>query len=107
RCRLLLLPGPPQLEYWELVHMEHVTTTWHPSSGVLPAPRWLPSGGQVVIPTASPEPVSSPRWSARQSPPADSEDLRTWAQTTKWKERVRLALPWRLGLLDRAMRSRW
>ncbi|MEM1182988.1 MAG: hypothetical protein AAGM22_31895, partial [Acidobacteriota bacterium] len=107
RSRLMMLPGPPHLDYWEVQHVEQVTTTWSPSSGVLPPPRWLPSGGQVVIPTPYPEPVSFPKWPARSGPSADAQGLENWAQNTKWGERVRLALPWKLGILDRAMKGRW
>lgn len=32
---------------------------------------------------------------------------RSWAKSHRWPDRVRMALPWKWGLLDRAMRGRW
>jgi hypothetical protein len=30
-----------------------------------------------------------------------------WARRATWGDRLRLALPWRFGLLERAMKGRW
>jgi hypothetical protein len=43
-----------------------------------------------------PDPATSPH-----------AELAAWARQARWRERVRLGLPWRWGLLDRAMKERW
>ncbi len=38
---------------------------------------------------------------------AQARDVRSWASERSWADRARLALPWRAGLLERAMKNRW
>jgi hypothetical protein len=40
-------------------------------------------------------------------PEASASDIQHWAETHGFRDRVRLALPWKWGLLARAMRGRW
>jgi len=38
---------------------------------------------------------------------ARAKELRQWVESRRFVERLRLVLPWRWGLLERAMRGRW
>lgn len=64
------------------------------------APAWVTDTGslpQPVLPVAGSEPV----------PPATSEGIKEWVESHGIRDRIRLALPWKWGLLNRAMRGRW
>jgi hypothetical protein len=106
RLRLLVLPAPVECEFREVCEVERVDTLWRPRAGLLPAPRWIPSVAREPAPPHA-ETVRLP--SRRYSPPsaAPRVALEDWARRVPWPERIRLALPWRWGVLERAMRGRW
>lgn len=107
RLRLLVLPGPAESEYWEIREVEGVTTSWSPDTGILPAPRWIPTVAHEPL-AVSPEPVFLPR--RRFIAPTSGSvrlALETWARRSRWYERMRVVLPWRWGMLERAMKGRW
>jgi hypothetical protein len=59
-------------------------TPWIGSRPMLPTPRFA-VGGSVDV----------------------ADGVKLWAASHGWSDRLRLALPWRWGLLERAMRRRW
>lgn len=61
---------------------------WRGSLGLLPRPR-LPRGGPGL--------VTRPAGTARN---VSGDRVRAWAGATRWADRVRLVLPWRLGLAE-------
>ncbi len=62
--------------------------------GPLPLIKMIPTAAKVEAKTTRrPEPAVV--------------DARTWARRHRWSDRVRMALPFKFGLLDRAMRGRW
>ena len=67
---------------------------WVTDTGSLPSPEPF---GQAAPVTAAP---------AYQHPPGEAS-IKHWAETHGFRDRVRLALPWKWGLLNRAMRDRW
>lgn len=107
RLRLLVLPAPADAECWEVREVDRVSTFWSPRSGVLPAPRWTPVVTKEPTRTR-PDPLSPPRRRFVFRPAMSAQiGLKAWAQRSRWFERLRLGLPWRWGLLERAMRGRW
>lgn len=107
RLRLLVLPASPECEFWEVYEVQRATTFWSPRAGMLPAPRWIPSVTREPSPPHA-EPVRLPHRRFIAPPRPDRRiALEGWARRSRWLERARLALPWRWGMLERAMRGRW
>ena len=78
----------------------------NPRSPLLPA--WVTRTGNL------PRPNLGGLSDIEQEPPEDAIDyqseegqIRRWAETHGFRDRVRLALPWKWGLLNRAMKDRW
>ncbi len=91
RTRVLVLPAGPATPTLRLPFAEASKLPfWVGRSPLLPRPNLV--GGYL-----------------RDRPVDDDTNgvLRTWAETHRWHERLRLALPTRYGLLHRAMRGRW
>lgn len=63
-------------------------------TGILPRPRHV----SIVREQVMRPPVESG---------SDDLSVKRWAEHHRWSDRVRLALPWRWGLLPRSMRGRW
>ncbi len=67
------------------------------------APAWITDTGSLPQPVvASGEDSGSS--AAGAGPDAD---VKQWAESHGFRDRIRLALPWKWGLLNRAMRDRW
>ena len=71
-------------------------------------PAWVTGGGNL------PAPNLAGLSDLDHAEPADGFDyqteegqIRRWAETHGFRDRVRLALPWKWGLLNRAMKDRW
>lgn len=85
-----LVPGD------ESVETLHLRTTREPSDlGLRITPALLPVPNAPAQPHP-PHPL-----------PPEVIDPKTWVSQLKWGTRSRLALPWRWGLLSRAMKGRW
>jgi hypothetical protein len=67
---------------------------WVTDTGCLPTIRYSGSGGPAPPPAAY-------RHAASEA------SIKQWAETHGVRDRIRLALPWKWGLLNRAMRDRW
>jgi hypothetical protein len=67
---------------------------WVTDTGCLPPVRFSGSGGAAPAPAAY-------RHAASEA------SIKHWAETHGVRDRIRLALPWKWGLLNRAMRDRW
>ena len=107
RLRLLLLPAPMDTECWEVRDVE-VGAVCGVRCGVLPPARWLPVSVPASNLAAPPRPAVVPCLpfvQASDARPATS--LVGWVRRTTWWRRVRVALPWRWGLLERAMKDQW
>jgi hypothetical protein len=86
---LLVLPS---------IEVDAERTYWVTSSMPLVGGRTAFLGGPtVLVPTSTPDP----------SDPAPSAAPREWLEGLSWSERAMLLLPWRWGLLSRAMRDKW
>jgi|GEM_PF-3862385 len=69
-------------------------------------PGWL--RGEGALPRLNlAEPDEAPPLAIPATAQTGGDSLRTWANQHRWSDRVRLALPWKWGLLARAMRGRW
>ncbi len=77
-----LPPRPPGLPVW-------IT-----EAGVLPSPNLA-----GLVPVAA--------GAATYQPVSGEAGIKRWAETHGFRDRIRLALPWKWGLLSRAMRDRW
>lgn len=108
RLRLLVLPAPAESDFWTVRDVtDQVAAPWYPHSGVLPPPRWIPAGS-VDTGRTYPEPVYLPRHRFLPQPEVRAQvSVETWARRSRWTDRVRLAMPWKWGLLQRAMNGRW
>lgn len=108
RLRWLVLPAPEGADLWEPTAFDAIGVRWQPCSGVLPAPRWLAAPPPDPFPAPVPLPAYLPRRRFIAKPTgAPRPVLETWARQARWSQRVRLALPWRWGLLERAMEGEW
>jgi hypothetical protein len=107
RLRLLVLPAPAESEFREIREVDRATACWRPRAGMLPAPRWIPAVTREPAPPHA-EPVRLPLRRSFAAPSAVTRvALESWARRSRWHQRICLALPWRWGMLERAMRSRW
>ncbi|MBT8216535.1 MAG: hypothetical protein HKN74_14385 [Acidimicrobiia bacterium] len=99
-----------------LVHAGRVNLTALPVAGAghgrlgprtPPLPGWLTDGGMLPAPNLAG--LSEAEFTRPESPVAQSEPgtVKHWAETHGFGDRVRLALPWKWGLLNRAMKNRW
>ncbi len=90
--RLLVVPGSG--DGCQPLASDHIAglPTWVTSTGILPPP--VPAG--VSSTDTPPPPLGS-----------GEPDVQTWVAGRGWADRARLALPWKGGLLERAMRGRW
>lgn len=106
RLRLLVLPAPAGTECWEVADVDHIRAVCSLHCGVLPTPRWLPAATATPIPVLSPAPAALPRrrfsTHVRSAPRIG---LAIWLRSTSWWNRLRVILPWRWGLLERAMKN--
>ncbi len=97
RSRLTVLPGLRTREYRRLPSPDVPgVAPWLPARGLLPRPNLV----EIHAGHGSTGPVDPPA-------PAPVPGIREWAKSHRWSDRVRLALPWRFGLLARAMKDRW
>lgn len=81
------------------------------SHGTLPPavaglPAWVTDVGSLPKPNLAGIGASTPVASGYQHEPATAS-IKHWAETHGFRDRVRLALPWKWGLLNRAMKDRW
>jgi hypothetical protein len=67
---------------------------WVTDAGILPPPNLA---GLTDVDPVEPD----------YQPEPDDPDIKQWAETHGFRDRIRLALPWKWGLLARAMRDRW
>ena len=88
-ARLLVLPG------------SGAGTTALPTEHVPGLPSWVTENGAMQ------RPALAGITSVQAAPEQQQQAIREWAASRTWSDRARLALPWRSGLLDRAMRDRW
>jgi hypothetical protein len=81
--------------------------------GVVPVkspllPAWVSAGGSLPAPNLAGlselEPLDS---DGRVEYQTEEGQIRRWAETHGFRDRIRLALPWKWGLLNRAMKDRW
>lgn len=72
-----------------------------------PLPAWLTDTGMLPAPNLAG--LSEADFTRPESPVALSEpgSIKHWAETHGFRDRIRLALPWKWGLLNRAMKNRW
>ncbi|MGI9646904.1 MAG: hypothetical protein ACR2OI_00125 [Acidimicrobiia bacterium] len=71
-------------------------------------PAWVTTGG--ILPTPNLAGLSSidlDEPDDRVDYQTEEGQIRRWAETHGFRDRVRLALPWKWGLLNRAMKDRW
>ncbi len=69
-------------------------------------PAWVTDGGSLpAMHYSGPAEPASPPTEHQHS--AGQAGIKHWAETHGFKDRIRLALPWKWGLLNRAMRNRW
>jgi hypothetical protein len=108
RLRLMVLPADGY-DFWEVSPVELDDATLRPISGLLPEPRWMPGfAAERAAALHEPEPLPLPIRTADLVPDDQRGiSLEEWARTHSWLERVRLALPWRWGLLEKAMGRLW
>jgi hypothetical protein len=111
RLRLLVLPATDPASCCEVASAPDLATSWLPRSGILPPPRYLPVASS---PPVQPPPVpyyplrnGTPRFGDGGSAATIAPSAMDWARFHRWKDRWRLALPWRYGLLERGMKGRW
>lgn len=108
RLRLLVMPAKAGTECWEIRDVDHIHAVCTLRCGLLPAPRWLPASAAEAPPASPVEPVVLPRRRFVPQPPeAPRTSLAGWLRRTTWWYRLRAALPWRWGLLERAMKHQW
>lgn len=106
RARLLVLPATVGAATLPLPVPVSVRVPWIPRVPLLPQPRFLAARTEALPPQAPPL-LSPPRPRVREGRAHDSRTLEHWLRVTTWGRRLRAALPWRWGLLERAMRSDW
>lgn len=94
RVRLGIVPAPVGREGVALPRLD--------AAGL---PAWI--GGTAVLPRFNLAGVDAMPAVTAPAPPAAGDDLRAWVKEHRWSDRARLALPWKWGLLGRAMRGRW
>lgn len=73
---------------------------WVGPQGMYPTPNLAELGQKIEDDDKPPDDVDDD-----QPPPPPT--VQEWAQTHGFRDRVRLALPWKWGLLPKAMRDRW
>jgi hypothetical protein len=71
-----------------------------------PLPAWVTDDGMLPRPDLAGLAEADPA-AAAVRPARDGESVRRWAETHGIGDRLRLALPWKWGLLNRAMKNRW
>jgi len=70
------------------------------------SPAWVTEAGMLPAANfAALSPAGSAEAVGHQKPLGS--DIQRWAESHGFRDRVRLALPWKWGLLARAMRGRW
>ncbi|MDH3605477.1 MAG: hypothetical protein OER12_00615 [Acidimicrobiia bacterium] len=66
------------------------------------APAWITDSGSL------PQPVLGTVDSdGSDAPEVSTAGVKEWAESHGFRDRIRLALPWKWGILNRAMRDRW
>ncbi len=69
-------------------------------------PVWVDGRGPLARPLVAN--VQPGQTSTVPAVPATPQaDMRAWVRSHRWADRARLALPWKFGLLARAMKDRW
>jgi hypothetical protein len=103
RIALTVLPGRADGRYVHFERLEQVAVQCPIATPILPPPRFLPLSTPVGLTAPAPVPLPGRASPVRPHRPS----LETWARRTRWHSRLRLSLPWRFGLLERAMRELW
>ena len=73
-----------------------------PTQNVLGIPAWLSSNGMLPRPN-----YAGILASGTESAPPSTEGFKDWIQAHGWRQRAQLALPWRWGMLEKAMKDLW
>lgn len=89
QCSLEALAGPPDLTFYDQPNLN------------VPGLRVIIGGHPALkrLNLAEVQPLST-------SEPG-GPGAREWAEGQRWADRMRLALPWKFGLIDKAMKDRW
>ena len=70
------------------------------------SPAWVTETGMLPAANFAALSTADPVEQVTHQAPTGS-DIQQWAETHGFRDRIRLALPWKWGLLARAMRDRW